>query len=325
MEGLQSVWGMQPALYLFLGGMGAGAFIAAMYVYFTNKEAARRTAVVSVIASVACLVVGLLLLLSELINPLRGMLMWQSFSNITSCMMLGAWIVFTAVVVFLLTAICIGKKSVAIVARVFKNFETSAPKAARVLGVIGIVMGVCVAVYTGILLMSSPGVPFWNTLLLPLLFTVSALDTGIALVEIVAYVFRKKDAVSHETTRVLEVSVVALVVAELIVLAVFLGGFIGADVASSPEASMANQSASLLVSGDLGMYFWVLVIALGLVVPLVASALTLSGKTKKGSHAAVLAGASGALVGGCALRFLVLLAGTHTDPVMSAVIKILGN
>ena len=30
---LQSVWGWQPALYLFLGGMGAGAFVVAAVLY----------------------------------------------------------------------------------------------------------------------------------------------------------------------------------------------------------------------------------------------------------------------------------------------------
>ena len=59
MEGLQVVWGWQPALYLFLGGMGAGAFVAAMIVYFREGEKCRGTAVVSVLAAVVCLVVGL--------------------------------------------------------------------------------------------------------------------------------------------------------------------------------------------------------------------------------------------------------------------------
>ena len=78
MEGLQDIWGWQPALYLFLGGMGAGAFIAAMVVYFREGDKARSTVFASLVAAVVCLAVGLLLLLSELITPLRGMMMWQS-------------------------------------------------------------------------------------------------------------------------------------------------------------------------------------------------------------------------------------------------------
>ena len=74
MEGLQDIWGWQPALYLFLGGMGAGAFIAAMVVYFREGDKARSTVFASLVAAVVCLAVGLLLLLSELITPLRGMM-----------------------------------------------------------------------------------------------------------------------------------------------------------------------------------------------------------------------------------------------------------
>ena len=94
MEGLQNVWGWQPALYLFLGGVGAGAFIAAMVAYFKNGQKKSSTVFASVCAAAVCLVVGLLLLLSELITPARGLMMWQSFSNFSSWMTIGAWVVF---------------------------------------------------------------------------------------------------------------------------------------------------------------------------------------------------------------------------------------
>lgn len=184
MEGLQDIWGWQPALYLFLGGMGAGAFIAAMVVYFREGDKARSTVFASLVAAVVCLAVGLLLLLSELITPLRGMMMWQSFSNFGSWMTFGAWIVFAALVVFALEAIVVWEKTAGALAKRIKGFDGYAPKLARALGVVSCVLGFCVAVYTGILLMSAPGVPLWNTLLLPCLFTVSALDTGVALVEV---------------------------------------------------------------------------------------------------------------------------------------------
>ena len=167
MEGLQDIWGWQPALYLFLGGMGAGAFIAAMVVYFREGDKARSTVFASLVAAVVCLAVGLLLLLSELITPLRGMMMWQSFSNFGSWMTFGAWIVFAALVVFALEAIVVWEKTAGALAKRIKGFDGYAPKLARALGVVSCVLGFCVAVYTGMLLMSAPGVPLWNTLLLP--------------------------------------------------------------------------------------------------------------------------------------------------------------
>lgn len=321
MEGLQVVWGWQPALYLFLGGMGAGAFVAAMIVYFREGEKCRGTAVVSVLAAVVCLVVGLLLLLSELITPLRGMMMWQSFSNFTSWMTFGAWIVFAAVVVFVLVAVCMGKRSSALVSKVWKGFEGLAPKLARILGVVGVALGLCVAAYTGILLMSAPGVPLWNTPLLPCLFTVSALDTGVALVEVVAFVFRKKEDMGEGTAKILEIAVVALVVLELAVLALLLTSMLGE--ADTAVAAAAAQSASILVEGQLAPFFWGLVVAVGLVLPLVAAVLAFVLKSKKAGITS-LVGAIGAMVGGCTLRFIIILAGLHADPVMGAVAVLLG-
>ena len=148
MEGLQDIWGWQPALYLFLGGMGAGAFIAAMVVYFREGDKARSTVFASLVAAVVCLAVGLLLLLSELITPLRGMMMWQSFSNFGSWMTFGAWIVFAALVVFALEAIVVWEKTAGALAKRIKGFDGYAPKLARALGVVSCVLGFCVAVYT---------------------------------------------------------------------------------------------------------------------------------------------------------------------------------
>lgn len=326
MEALQSIWGWQPALYLFLGGMGAGAFIAAMVVSFMNGEKARRTVVFTVLAAALCLIVGLLLLLSELISPLRGMMMWQSFSNFSSWMTYGAWIVFASVVVFLLEAACQGELARKVVSKVWKGFETAAPKIGRVLGVVGIVLALGVAAYTGILLMQAEGVPLWNTPLLPCLFTVSALDTGVGLAEIVSVVFRKKDELSHKTVRVLELCVVVLVVLELVVLFALLASLLGGNAGESPVAAAKAQSGAILTQGVLSLPFWILVVAVGLVVPLVAAALSLARKGKaKGGFVVTLVGAVGALAGGCTLRFLIIMAGIHADPVMGAVAKVLGN
>ena len=141
MEGLQDIWGWQPALYLFLGGMGAGAFIAAMVVYFKEGERRRRTVCASVVASVVCLAVGLLLLLSELITPLRGMMMWQSFSNFSSWMTFGAWIVFAALLVFACEAVCVSDGAIAFLSRLFGPGAQAGESARRRRLRVGIVRG----------------------------------------------------------------------------------------------------------------------------------------------------------------------------------------
>ena len=92
-----------------------------------------------------------------------------------------------------------------------------------------------------------------NTLLLPCLFTVSALDTGAALVEIVA-VAPKRAVLSNKTHRLLEASVVVLVVLEVAVLAAFLATMQGSDLTTATGATAA-ASVRLLAQGMLAPFF----------------------------------------------------------------------
>ncbi len=327
---MQSVWGWQPALYLFLGGMGAGAFVTAALLFLRKGGDARRTISASAWASVFCLVAGLLCLLTELTNPLRGMMLWQSFSNFGSWMTLGAWILVGALVVFGIFAVLSTK---AIGSRLFPGVDERLWNGSimRALAVAGMVLGLGVAAYTGILLMSAPGVPLWNTFLLPCLFTISGLDTGVALVEVLALVNGRSQPISHSQWKLLERLVVCLVLLEAVVLVAFLGTM-GAGV----HQETGVLSAEAVTSGALAPWFWGMVVVCGLIFPLVAAIIALvphkrqesgtiacstaheealASERSSQNHAVTLVGAMGALVGGCALRFIVVLAGIHADPV----------
>lgn len=320
---LQSVWGWQPALYLFLGGMGAGAFVMAAILYLRRGDKLARTVAVSAWLAVFALVAGLLCLLTELTNPLRGMLLWQSFSNMGSWMTIGAWILVATLVVFGLFAVLVTGPVHRWLENHWAGLAKASPKILRVLAVCGIVLGICVAAYTGILLMSAPGVPFWNTLLLPCLFTVSGLDTGVALVELVAAAQARKEPMEPKDHRLMATFVVALVLLEVVALAALLGSALSAgDPNVSDSSGVAHLSAGLLVTGQLAPWFWGLVVVCGLAAPLVASLLALLRKSgadgeevHRRGEGVICVGAIGALVGGCALRFLMVMVGLHADPV----------
>lgn len=335
---LQLTWSWQPALYLFLGGMGAGAFIMAAVLFLIDRTKHRLVVCVSMWAAFVCLAAGLMLLLSELITPLRGMLMWQSFSNFASWMTYGAWGAFGALGVFALSALLATRPVGNWLAKKWKWFgETTAQKedAAKgsraavpngmklrtVLAVIGIALAFFVAVYTGMLLMTAGGVPLWDSPLLPCLFTVSALDTGVALVEVIAVLLSKKDPLAHRAAMLMERIVVVLVVLEVVVLAVFLGTLLGADQATASGAA-GVASAELLTTGGLSTVFWGMVVACGLVLPLVMAGLGLA-LNKRDTKPLMAIGAIGALIGGCELRFLVLAAGVHADVLATTVMGLL--
>ena len=109
----------------------------------------------------------------------------------------------------------------------------------------GIALGVFVAVYTGMLLMTAEGVPLWDTPLLPCLFTVSAFDTGVALVEVVAVSVSKRELLQEWAHSVLEKAVIALVVAEVLVVVAFIM-VLGNGNPSNAMSAAADASVAML-------------------------------------------------------------------------------
>lgn len=348
MAEFQSVWEWQIALYLFLGGLAAGAFVTGAFLYFTDLKKHTAPPVTSIpgaatpqagvpaqaekapshelpglprlkslcaIAwlSTLFLVVGLLLLLTDLSQPARGIMLWQSFSNGTSWMTVGAWCVLGATIVFGVTALGL---TVLLVSNA-RGKRVSLPAGLfTALFSVGAALALVVAAYTGILLMSAEGIAFWGSALLPALFTVSALGTGIALSELVlAFVERGEGAAREKSARWLKILALVLVAVEACVLGAYLLGMLGQDGA-------AAASAQLLVSGDLSGSFWSLVVACALAVPFVCALASFALRGRVGEIVAAC-GAIGALVGGCSLRFLILSAGAHGDIVLDAVTKLI--
>ena len=117
------------------------------------------------------------------------------------------------------------------------------------------------AIYTGILLKATKSIPLWNTYLLPLLFLVSALSTGsmaIILSTLGTGLF------SHDSgpLKVLMRGEQMLVVVEGIVLYLFLSRRYKA-------AEQGKDSVRLLLFGEMKLIFWVGIVLLGFIFPVI--------------------------------------------------------
>lgn len=313
---LQSVWGWQPAFYLFLGGLGAGTFFVAGLVHFITKGHA-RVVCAAMWCAIVFLAVGLGLLLLELSAPLRALMMWQSFSHLNSSWMaIGAWLLFGAIICCAIAAVT----STDPLCRLLRISAGARAKLRAAFTAIGMVLTLCVAVYTGILLMDAPGVPFWNTTVLPLLFTVSALDTGVAFTGILLAAFEPDE---HRVPRALEVATACLIVIEAAVLGMFLNTMLAGgnplfETMEPGYGATAAASANSWLNGQLAVPFWGLLVAVGLAAPFVLAIAQVAHHFKR--HRAVAISASlCVLIGGCTLRFITLLAGTHVDIVANTV------
>ena len=317
---LQTVWGWQPALYLFLGGVGAGAFFVAGLVHLVTKSH-QRVVSIAMWCSILFLAFGLGLLILELTAPLRALMMWQSFSNMgSSWMAIGAWLLFGGMACFFVSAVM----NTETLCRALKISQSTRTKLDTIFTILGMVVGLCIAIYTGILLMKAPGVPFWNTGLLPVLFTVSALDTGVAFL---AILFALAEQDEHTIPRVFEIATACLIIAEAIVLTLFLTSMLAGgnplfETMEPGYGATAAASASSWINGQLSIAFWGLLVAIGLIVPFALAIVQVAHRPKH-ARAVALCSALCVLAGGCTLRFITLLAGSHVDIVANTVAMLL--
>ena len=124
---------------------------------------------------------------------------------------------------------------------------------------IGVVLALCVAIYTGCLLGVCQTYPLWNNALLPILFVVSALPSGAASVLMVAVV---RHADEFIRVGVLKKFHFCLPIIELVLVASLC--FITAQTGAAGNASIMS-----LVAGEWALWFWIGLVAIGLVLPTV--------------------------------------------------------
>ena len=190
-------------------------------------------------------------------------------------------------------------------------------KALRWLGGINAAFAVGTAIYTGLLLGVVKAVPFWNTPMLPLLFLVSALSTGMGAVLLVVGLRRwvmpkqaeaEKEQVAESVHALSRVDM-PLIVTELLVLFFLIFLMVA-------SRSTAAESARYLVSGGYAVAFWLGVVVVGLLVPVTLEAWTLTrGQGLSVARLTDLSVVVGLclLIGGIILRYAILAAGANVS------------
>lgn len=300
MPELQMTWGWMVAAYLFLGGIGAGSLIAASVLRLASGRRFTNTVRFGAWASMVAFAVGSFLLLLDVGVPLRAIVLFRSFVRFNSWMAIGAWLLFAGIGIGLLFALSTTRLTSDWIGTRWKWFGRNVESIQRVFSIIGIPLGLGIGAYTGMLLSVLQFRPLWHTWVLPALFVLSALDTGLALIMIYATTKERAEGVER-LHYFIEIGVVTIVPLEAIALA----GFVLTALNGSADAVL---SAELLLHGPLSPYFWALVVALGLGVPLLVCGTRLSGLAKDAPTLPII-GAASCLTGGLALRALVLLAG----------------
>ena len=286
---LQKDWGWLVAIYLFLGGVGAGAYTVAAINGFLGKSTEMSTSLGLAIGFPA-LLIGSLFLLADLGTPKNAFLAGMRPGS--SWIARGFWIIS----VFMVLAFVHSSL------QLFTDLgQTSgAATAMSALAAVGIVFAISTMAYTGILLGASKGIPFWRSGVVPVIFVISALVTGHFTIMAGMVLFGDQVALPGEL-RIMAAEAVGLVALEVLAILFFLqAAYRDPDTRESGERILRNR---LFVVG----YF-----VLGLGAPLLLMlAILLAGTDASGGTilAAAAVGAVLGLAGGLILRQAVLICG----------------
>jgi formate-dependent nitrite reductase membrane component NrfD len=269
----QQEWSWLLAIWLFLGGSGSGLFL----VFLGFDLPAFYGAV-----ALALILVGGVVLLLELGNPLRA---WRGiFGAGTSWLSRGVLFV----VLFIVSALLSVGPRLEILAWLAPLDNSLA---ARLLGWFAGFCALMITLYPAFFFRStSRAIPFWNTPLLPLLFVGYAVLGGAGLVLLLDPTARAPSQVVHLA--------VALIVIEAAMVAIHV-----TDMQRS--GGSARESVRLLNRAPLSWIFWIGVVVVGMIVPLLAILFIPS---------TVAAAGAFLLLGGFLFRYCLLKAGVYVPP-----------
>jgi len=315
-------WGLPVILYLFFGGLGAGAGAVSASVLLRSGggdqsgpsfDIARWGALIAPPA----VILGTGLLVFELGSFQAGH--WFRWINLfmvinLSPMSLGSWLLGLFILVSLAYAYTFFKAS----AKPGDEQHNLRKKLAWAM----VPLGIAVALYTGILLGALPARPFWNSPILAMLFLISALSTGVAAILLARALFGKMLSADDETVEntsaendsyLLTSTDLLLIGFEVLVVFLFV-------MYAHLSVGAIEVAVNVVLGGELTTMFWFGFVALGLILPVLIEMKyvlpTLLYQKKYQFPAGMEMLVCGLVIlGGFMLRYVVVIAGQVTGPV----------
>jgi formate-dependent nitrite reductase membrane component NrfD len=294
------VWGWEIPVYLFLGGFTAGIMVLSGWALWRGRRNPRSHPTFSLASSglfmlgLATISLGMLALFLDLGHKPY---VWRLYLTMKpwSPMSWGSWIL---LLVYPVLAAAVILEPPARLVRLFPSIGPLSQRLAddvgvrRALGFVSMATGIGLGIYTGILLSALGARPLWSSGLLGPLFLASGLSSSAAFAH----------WASPEPEERLQMAWLdnLFLVIELALIGMLLIGL-----ASSTEAHA--EAARLVLGGPFTAVFWIGVVGLGIVLPLVIQSLAVTHRIIHTPIAPILV-----MLGGLALRFVIVYAGQYS-------------
>jgi len=286
------IWGWEIPVYLFLGGLVAGIMIISGYFTFRgHHKHSYFSCFYLPHISLFLLTAGMFALFLDLEHKLHVWRLYMVF-EVTSPMSWGSWILVLVYPTLLLNTLVripeAFRNRIAVFDRVSASINKR-PFLIKNIGALNMIVGAILGAYTGVLLSALAARPLWNSAMLWVLFLVSGLSTAAALVHMITSDRLERELLAKADN--------GFLIFELLLFAMFFLGMLNSGRAH-------QEAAALLLSGPLAPVFWVFVIALGIVIPLVIQLLAVNHKIRHTPVAPIMV-----VLGGLVLRFVIVFGG----------------
>jgi formate-dependent nitrite reductase membrane component NrfD len=286
------VWGWEIPVYLFLGGLVAGMMVISGYFLFSGRyKNTNCSCYILPGLGFMLLSIGMGALFLDLEHKAYVWRLYTAFM-IRSPMSWGAWIlmlVYPALIANFLLRVPPFVRS-----RFPKLGELSDrllahERGVKWIGALNILFGALLGVYTGILLSALGARPLWNSALLGPLFLISGMSAAAAFVHMIARVREERELLAKADN--------GFLITELVFIALFIIGLI-------TSTAVHAEAAWLFLGGPYTAAFWVFVVGLGIVIPLIIQMLAVNHRIRHQPLAPIMV-----IVGGLLLRFVIVYAG----------------
>lgn len=288
-------WGLMIVIYLFTAGLSAGAMMTSNLALLKDREKYERIIRWGTYVAPFPISFGTGMLLLDLGSPFNFYRLFLTL-QVRSAMSYGSWaILLFAILSFVNLYLWLPERYRPI------KWPSQIEKWQRNLAKIMPVLSVIVASYTGFLLAEAVR-PLWDTLLLPILFLVSALSTGVAVV-ILAASLSRKNRIQQQELHALTLVDMILILVEVVL---FVGIILTLLAASEPQKLAINA----LFFGSYAWMFWLMIVFVGLFLPLGLELLELKGRIQlRWALPTTLSSSLLVLLGGFFVRYVITYAG----------------